>query len=98
MKRFSLIVFGILGLLALMMIRIRYVETFTDGLQQNSDTIKLLMKAKDAKLPEGLDPATIVKNLRGLIDKYENKELWDHAKRVHSMKPEELARMHLTEI
>ena len=58
-------------------------------------TINLLMKAKDAKLPDGLDPATIIKNLRGLLDKYDNPDLWNHAKQVHSMKPDELARMHL---
>lgn len=94
MKKFSLILIGLLGLLVLIMLRLRYIETFTDVVP-DANTIKLLMKAKDTKLPDGLDPSTIIKNLRGLIDKYENKELWDHAKRVHSMKPEELARMNL---
>lgn len=78
--------------LGLTLVMTRPVEPFTGV---DSQTIELLMKAKDAKVPDGLDPAIIIKNLRGLLDKYDNPDLWNHAKRVHSMKPEELARMNL---
>jgi hypothetical protein len=96
MKR-SRIVIGLIWLvvltLALTLVMTRPVEPFTNGIDPK--TIELLMRAKDTKLPEGLDPATIIQNLRGLLDKYDNPDLWNHAKRVHGMKPEDLARMNL---
>lgn len=92
MKRSSLVIVGLIGLVVLGLIIIRPVEPFMD---MNQNTIDLLMKAKDVKIPEGLDPAIIMKNLRGLLDKYDNPDMWNHAKRVHTMKPDELARMQL---
>lgn len=45
--------------------------------------------------PKTLDPAVIMKSLRGLLDRYDKPELWEHAKKVHTMSPGELARMNL---
>lgn len=67
------------------------LEAFVDI---DPKTIELLMKAKDTKAPN-LDPAVIMKNLRGLLDRYDKPDLWDHAKKVHTMSPGELARMNL---
>jgi hypothetical protein len=93
MKRSSIVI-SLIGLvvLTLALVMTRPVEAFTDV---DPKTIELLMKAKDTKLPDGLDPALIIQNLRGLLDKYDNPDLWNHAKRIHGMKPEELARMNL---
>lgn len=41
------------------------------------------------------DPHELIGTLRTLLDKYDNPELWSHAKRVHKMSPGELARDHL---
>lgn len=61
-----------------------------------AETIEKLLKAKDSKLPENMpDPSTIIKALRGLVDKYDNPEMWNHAKLVHDKNPGQLARMQL---
>ena len=91
MKKLSLII--IIGLVLIGLITIRPVESFMD--MPDKETIELLMKAKDTKLPDGLDPETIIQNLRTLLNKYDNPELWKHAKLVHDMKPDALARMNL---
>jgi hypothetical protein len=41
------------------------------------------------------DPATLLKGMRGLLDKYDRPEYVEHARRVMHMDPGELARMHL---
>jgi hypothetical protein len=41
------------------------------------------------------DPATLLKGMRGLLDKYDRPEYVEHARRVMRMDPGELARMHL---
>jgi len=47
-------------------------------------------------MPENMpDPSTIIKALRGLVDKYDNPELWNNAKLVHDKDPGQLARMQL---
>ena len=48
------------------------------------------------KAPENMpDPKKILKSLRSLMDKYEQGEFIDHAKKVHTMDPGQLARMEL---
>jgi hypothetical protein len=42
-----------------------------------------------------LDPTTLIKNLKTLLDKYDKPELWAHAKRVHGMTTGELAREYI---
>jgi hypothetical protein len=42
-----------------------------------------------------LDPTALIKNLKTLLDKYDNPELWKHAKRVNGMSTGELARDYL---
>jgi len=41
------------------------------------------------------DPTALIKTLKTLLDKYDNPEIWAHAKRVRTMTPGELARDHL---
>ena len=42
---------------------------------------------------EQVDPQALIKTLRTLLDKYDDPEIWSHAKRVHKMSPGELARL-----
>ena len=42
-----------------------------------------------------LDPSAIINTLRTLLDKYDDPELWAHAKRVHGMSTGELAREYM---
>jgi hypothetical protein len=41
------------------------------------------------------DPATLLKSMRGLLDKYDRPEYIEHARRVMHMDPGELARMQI---
>jgi hypothetical protein len=41
------------------------------------------------------DPMHIFKMVRGLLDKYDKPEIWEHALRVHNKDPGQLARMSL---
>lgn len=70
-----------------------YREPFED-IQIDPATLNLLMKTKDMKAPTG-NPKEIIQALRGLLDKFDKPEMWDHAKRVHTMNPGELARLEL---
>jgi hypothetical protein len=91
MKRTTII--SIVGVIVLFGIIV--VQGFPEGFVDiDPKTIELLMKTKDTKAPN-LDPAVIMKNLRGLLDRYDNPDLWNHAKKVHTMSPGELARMNL---
>jgi|LauGreDrversion4_1035100.scaffolds.fasta_scaffold36015_3 hypothetical protein len=42
---------------------------------------------------EKIDPQALIKTLRTMLDKYDDPEIWSHAKRVHKMSPGELARL-----
>jgi hypothetical protein len=46
--------------------------------------------------PPTLHPGEMFKKLRGLLDKYDKPEVWQHAMDVHTKTPTELARMNLT--
>ena len=64
-------------------------EAFADI---DPETIERMMKTK---APKDLDPAVIMKSLRSLLDRYDKPDIWEHAKKVHTMSPGELARMNL---
>lgn len=87
-----------LCVLFIVFVMARSVETFTDenSLRLSAETMEMLLKSKDMKMPANMPaPPEIFKALRGLIDKYDKPELWDHAKRVHDKDPGQLARMQL---
>ena len=68
-------------------------EPFND---KQSEMVQQLLKLKEHKMPENMpDPSTIIKALRGLVDKYDNPNMWNHAKLVHDKDPGQLARMQL---
>ena len=68
-------------------------EPFND---KQTELVKQLLKVKEHTMPENMpDPSTIIKALRGLVDKYDNPEMWNHAKFVHDKDPGQLARLHL---
>jgi hypothetical protein len=55
----------------------------------------LIPQPKQRECFADLDPTALIKTLKTLLDKYDNPELWTHAKRVHRMSTGELARDHL---
>jgi len=85
------IIISIVGLILLFGVILMQgsAEAFADV---DPETIARMMKTK---VPNDLDPAVIMKSLRGLLDRYDKPEIWQHAKKVHSMSPGELARMNL---
>ena len=41
------------------------------------------------------DPQKMIKHIRGLLDKYDKPDVWNHAAQVMNKDPGELARQHL---
>ncbi len=62
------------------------------------ELLEFAKKAKDMKLPENMpEPQQIIGVLKDLLNKYDKPEMWQHARKVHTMNPGELARMNTTE-
>lgn len=80
-----------IGLLSILLV-IRFILGVTESFLSVQDLQTEVGKVDVDALP---DPATLLKGMRGLLDKYDRPEYVEHARRVMRMDPGELARMHL---
>lgn len=71
---------------------IRFVLDVTESFISVADLQTEIGKVNADALP---DPATLLKSMRGLLDKYDRPEYIEHARRVMNMDPGELARMQI---